>query len=48
MPFSNPSLRTRKARGAEAARRRLPIVWLVAAGTIAVVFVVVFALAALL
>jgi hypothetical protein len=38
----------RKSREARAARQRLPLVWVVAAGTIALVFVIGFVLAALL
>jgi hypothetical protein len=38
----------RKARQARAARERLPLIWLVVAGTIALVFVVGFLLAFLL
>jgi len=44
-----PSSQTRrKSAEAREARDRLPIVWLVAAGTIALVFIVAFTLAALL
>jgi hypothetical protein len=42
------SVADRKAREAGAARQRLPVVWIVLAATIALVFVVAFVLAALL
>jgi len=38
----------RKAREARAQRQRLPVVWIVAAGTIALVFIVAFVLALVL
>jgi hypothetical protein len=43
-----PSLRDRRLRDARRARERLPVVWLVLAATIAVVFVIAFVLTALL
>jgi hypothetical protein len=45
VPFSQTR---RKSAEARAARQRLPVVWIVLAGTIALVFVVAFVLAALL
>jgi hypothetical protein len=48
-PGYRASPRTRrKSREARAARQRLPFVWIVAAGTIALVFAIGFVLAALL
>jgi len=47
-PLHETSPRTRKTRQARAARERLPLVWLVVAGSIAAVFVLVFLLAFLL
>jgi hypothetical protein len=48
MPPTPTSVRTRKTREARVARERLPLVWLVVAGSIAAVFVLVFLLAFLL
>ena len=45
--YQAPSQPARKARQARAARQRLPLVWLVIAATIALVFVVGILIAAL-
>jgi hypothetical protein len=47
-PLHETSPQTRKTGQARAARDRLPLVWLVVAGSIAAVFVLVFLLAFLL